>query len=155
MVRSGATLARETPPGHVDSRWSLPRLGGVRRFAEKQRPALVKRRCKRPPPRVALSNTRQVSRCLIPEPEMTEKNLAAHPLNGRKSQGPATPEGKARSALMAPKDENALLMQRMEDSTLRQSWWLTNVLIRVRNGALTQKDVKNEGRSGYVPENKG
>ena len=53
-----------------------------------------------------------------------------------------------RAALMAPKDENALLMQRMEDSSLRQLWRLTNVLIKVRNGALTQKDVKNEGRSG-------
>jgi hypothetical protein len=36
----------------------------------------------------------------------------------------------------------------MEDSSLRQLWRLTNVLIKVRNGALTQKDVKNEGRSG-------
>jgi len=53
-----------------------------------------------------------------------------------------------RAALMAPQDENALLMQRMEDSSLRQLWRLTNVLIKVRNGALTQKDVKNEGRSG-------
>ncbi|MGD1157143.1 MAG: hypothetical protein ABSA41_15100 [Terriglobia bacterium] len=53
-----------------------------------------------------------------------------------------------RAALMAPQDENALLMQRMEDSSLRQLWRLTNVLIKVRNGALTQKDVKNAGRSG-------
>jgi hypothetical protein len=53
-----------------------------------------------------------------------------------------------RAALMAPNDESALLMQRMEDSSLRQLWRLTNVLARVRSGALTQRDVKNAGRSG-------
>jgi hypothetical protein len=30
----------------------------------------------------------------------------------------------------------------------RRNARLTNVLIKVRSGALTQKDVKNEGRSG-------
>jgi hypothetical protein len=43
----------------------------------------------------------------------------------------------------------------MEDSSLRQLLRLTNMLFRVRSGALTQKDVKNEGRSDYVYENKG
>jgi hypothetical protein len=43
----------------------------------------------------------------------------------------------------------------MEDSSLRQLWRLTNVLFKVRNGALTHKDVKNEGRPDYVYENKG
>ena len=41
------------------------------------------------------------------------------------------------AALMAPRDEKALLMQRMEDSNLRQLWRLTNMLVKVRNGALT------------------
>jgi hypothetical protein len=59
------------------------------------------------------------------------------------------------AALMAPQDEKALLMQRMEDSSLRQLWRLTNVLFRVRNGALAPRDVKNEGTSGDVYENKG
>ena len=59
------------------------------------------------------------------------------------------------AALMAPQDQNALLMQRMEDSSLRQLWRLTNVLFRVRNGALAPRDVKNEGTSGDVYENKG
>jgi hypothetical protein len=54
-----------------------------------------------------------------------------------------------------PKDENALLMQRMEDFSLRQLWRLTNVLFKVRNGALIHKDVKNEDRPDYVYENKG
>jgi hypothetical protein len=36
----------------------------------------------------------------------------------------------------------------MEDSSFRQLSRLTNLLIRIRNGALTQKDVKNGGRSG-------
>jgi hypothetical protein len=54
-----------------------------------------------------------------------------------------------------PKDQNALLMQTMEDFSLRQSWRLTNVLFKVRNGGLSQRDVKNEGTSGDVYENKG
>jgi len=58
------------------------------------------------------------------------------------------------AAMMAPQDENALLMQRMEDSSLRQLWRLTNVLFKVRNGALTRRDVKNEDRPDYVYENK-
>ena len=48
-----------------------------------------------------------------------------------------------------------MFMQRMEDSSLRQLWRLTNVLFKVRNGALTHKDVKNEDRPGDVYENKG
>ncbi len=56
---------------------------------------------------------------------------------------------------MAPSDENAMFLQRMTDSRLRQLWWLTNTLIKVRKGALTHKDVKNEGTSGDVYENKG
>jgi hypothetical protein len=43
----------------------------------------------------------------------------------------------------------------MEDSNLRQLWRITCTLIKVRKGDLTQKDVKNEGRSDYVYENKG
>jgi len=43
----------------------------------------------------------------------------------------------------------------MEDSSLRQLWRLPNTLIKVRNRALTHKDVKNEGTSGDVHENKG
>jgi hypothetical protein len=42
-----------------------------------------------------------------------------------------------------------------EDSGLRQFWRLTNMLVKVRNGALTLRDVKNEDRSGYVHENTG
>jgi len=48
-----------------------------------------------------------------------------------------------------------MLMQRMEDSSLRQLRRLTNVLFKIRNGALAQRDVKNEGTSGDVYENKG
>jgi hypothetical protein len=48
-----------------------------------------------------------------------------------------------------------MVMWRMEDSSQRQLWRLTNTLIKVRNGALTHKDVKNEGTSGDVHENKG
>jgi hypothetical protein len=55
----------------------------------------------------------------------------------------------------------------MEDSSLRliydcrfakclpQFRRLTHMLIKVRNGALAHRDVKNEGTSGDVYENKG
>ena len=65
----------------------------------------------------------------------------------------ASPENLA--AQIAPQDEQSMLMQRMEDSSLRKLWRLTNMLVKVRNGALAHKDVKNEGRSDYVHENTG
>ncbi len=71
---------------------------------------------------------------LIQKPEVTERNLAAR---------------------VAPNDENAMLMRRIEDSRLRPWWRLTHALIKVRNGPLTHRDVKNEGTSGDVYENKG
>jgi hypothetical protein len=59
------------------------------------------------------------------------------------------------AALMAPVEQNSLLLQRMEDSNLRRLWRLTNTLMKVRQGGLTPKDVKNADRSGDVHENKG
>ena len=59
------------------------------------------------------------------------------------------------AALTAPRDEQSLLMQRQEDSSLRQLWRLTNMLFRVRNGGLTLRDVRNEATSGDVHENTG
>ena len=59
------------------------------------------------------------------------------------------------AALAAPGDENAMLMQRMEDSHLRRLWRLTDTLIKVRQGGLTPKSIKNEGRCGNVNETKG
>jgi hypothetical protein len=55
--------------------------------------------------------------------------------------GTCRPKGRRYSpeniaALMAPRDENALLMQRMEDSNPRQLWRITNMLVKVRNWAL-------------------
>jgi hypothetical protein len=38
---------------------------------------------------------------------------------------------------------------------MRQLRRLTNMLFRVRNGALTLRDVKNEDRTDYVHENTG
>jgi hypothetical protein len=66
------------------------------------------------------------------------------------------------AALIAPRDENALLLPRREDSSLRPLRRFTGMLFRVRNGpldlrngALTLRDVKNEGRTDYVYENTG
>ena len=55
---------------------------------------------------------------------------------------------------MALTDENAMFMQIMEDSRLRQLWRL-NVPFKTKGELSQQKDVKNEGRSDYVYENKG
>jgi hypothetical protein len=44
--------------------------------------------------------------------------------------------------------------QQFEVSSRRPWWRLTNIPIKVRNGAATLRDVKNEDRSGYVHENK-
>ena len=38
---------------------------------------------------------------------------------------------------------------------ISQLWVLTHGLIKVRDGVLTQRDVKNEGTSGDMYENKG
>jgi hypothetical protein len=38
------------------------------------------------------------------------------------------------AALMAPQDEDGLLMQRMEDSNLHRVWRLTDMLSKLRNG---------------------
>ena len=81
--------------------------------------------------------------------------MAAHQLNGRKSRGPATPPGKARSALMAPKDENALLMQRMEDSSFRQVARVTSLLMRMRRQERQMEALENIAVLHDVPETKG
>ena len=59
------------------------------------------------------------------------------------------------AALMASGDEDALHLQRMEDASLRRLWRLTNTLMKVRQGGLNPKDVKNDDRPGNVYENKG
>ena len=69
------------------------------------------------------------------------RDLLAEKLNRVRS-----PENLA--ALMAPKEEDAVLMQRMEDSSLRQLWRLTNILVKVRKGAL---DLKYLDREKYLP----
>jgi hypothetical protein len=43
----------------------------------------------------------------------------------------------------------------MEDSSLRQVWRITNLLMKIKQGARTQRDVKNEGCSQDLVENKG
>jgi hypothetical protein len=71
----------------------------------------------------------------------------------RQAENVRSPENLA--AIMAPRDTSATLMHRMEESNLRQLWRLTNTLIKIRSGALRQRDVKNEDCSGDMYENKG
>jgi len=59
------------------------------------------------------------------------------------------------AALAAPQNDMALLAQKVEDSTLRQLWRLSNMLFRIGKGARKQRDVKNEDRTDYVYENTG
>ena len=59
------------------------------------------------------------------------------------------------AAMTAPQDNGSMLMQRMEDSSLRQLWRLTRVLTNLRQSAPTRRDVKNTDRSEEVYENKG
>jgi hypothetical protein len=59
------------------------------------------------------------------------------------------------AALIVPAEANSLFVQKMEDSNLRRLWRLTNTLMKVRQEGQTPNDVKNEGRSGDVHENKG
>jgi len=60
----------------------------------------------------------------------------------KKSDQVRSPENIA--ALMAPKEENAMLMQRMEDSNLRQLWRLTDILLKLRKGGLNQTGMDKE-----------
>jgi hypothetical protein len=56
---------------------------------------------------------------------------------------------------MALNDGTAIFMQTMEDLSLRQLWRLTYVPFKMRGEMSQQKDVKNEGTSGDMYENKG
>jgi hypothetical protein len=48
-----------------------------------------------------------------------------------------------RDQLLAEAQPEAALMNRAEESSLRQLWRTTNLLLRIRKNANTQKDVKN------------
>ena len=56
---------------------------------------------------------------------------------------------------MASNGENAMFMQTMEDLSLRPSWRVTHVPFKMSGELFQQKDVKNEGTSGDMYENKG
>ena len=59
------------------------------------------------------------------------------------------------SALMAPRDETDVVTQKMEEASIRQLWRLTNVLFKVRDGALSKGKNKFSDRSHDLDENKG
>src|SRR5208283_4197235 len=58
------------------------------------------------------------------------------------------------AALMAPGDATSQLLQGMEDSHLRRLWRLTNMLAKIKDGALHGKNKKYNVRSRNVYENK-
>ncbi len=91
-------------------------------------------------------------------PEGRERVRAAHLIHGFYSEAAgealrALGEDPAEfdrllASLMETWQPADLLEEELVERLARALWRLTNVLIRVRNGALTQKDVKNEERSG-------
>ena len=78
---------------------------------------------------------------LIHKQEMTGENFD-------EMRSPESP-----AALIAPRDENALLLQRVEDSTLRKLWRLTN---NTNKGPSRRADPKNQDddQNRNVYENK-
>jgi hypothetical protein len=73
---------------------------------------------------------------------VTKKYARSQDLLMKRLEQVRSPENIA--ALMAPKEENAMLMQRMEDSSLRQLWRLTNILLKLRKGALNPTEMDPE-----------
>ncbi|MFZ0964386.1 MAG: hypothetical protein WAO35_26265 [Terriglobia bacterium] len=58
------------------------------------------------------------------------------------------------AALMAPQDQASVLLQRMEDSSLRRLWRLISALGKVRQGCSRKRMLKNHERTRNVYENK-
>jgi hypothetical protein len=62
---------------------------------------------------------------------------------------------KSLAARMAPNDENALFMQRMEDSNFRQVLRTTNMLLKLKRQAPGQEICEKSPASGDVHDNTG
>ena len=60
-----------------------------------------------------------------------------------------------RDEILAGVQPRAALMTRGEESSLRQVWRTTRLLMKIKQEARMQKDVKNEGCSQDIVENKG
>jgi hypothetical protein len=58
------------------------------------------------------------------------------------------------AALMAPKNESSMFMQRMEDSNLRQLWRLTKMFLMVKRARGAVADDESPVSADYVDENK-
>jgi hypothetical protein len=58
------------------------------------------------------------------------------------------------AALMAPKDENAMLMQKMEDSNLRQLWRLTKMFLMIKRSRGAGEDDESSTSGDYVDDKK-
>ena len=76
-------------------------------------------------------------------------------LNESSKQSPCedvrSPENRA--ALMAPQDENALLMRGVQDSNFRQVWRVTNLLLKIKRQAREEEALEKPSRSLNVDEN--
>jgi hypothetical protein len=98
----------------------------------------------REPVRQLLENilTRQVELCEAPRVANLRECLA----------GPSTFE---RAAEIAPTHGNAMLMQRMEDSSFRQVWRTTNMLLKLKRQAPGQEICEKSQASGDVNDKTG
>ena len=59
-----------------------------------------------------------------------------------------------RDEILARGQEKVALMNRAEESSLRQVWRLTHLLINIKKAASAQKNIENEESSQYVAEKK-
>ena len=80
---------------------------------------------------------------------MYNSPLGQRPLAEAKGRGPIHRDRATSN------EEGPMLMQTLEDSRLRPLWRLTHVPFKMRGELSQQKDVKNEGTSGDMYENKG
>jgi hypothetical protein len=90
---------------------------------------------------------------LVKKQKITPRKLAANRANAQFSSGPTTPEGRehVRAAhLRHGFYAQAALMLRMEESSFRQMWRLTNLLLGVKGQAQGVAPPRNEGSSRHV-----
>jgi hypothetical protein len=91
----------------------------------------------------------ELVRLLAPEIERLERRIL------RPDEDPDEARARFdRDEILAGGQPQAALMTRGEESSLRQVWRTTNLLMRIKQGARTQRDVKNEDRSHDLIEKK-
>ena len=92
----------------------------------------------------------ELVRLLVPEIESLERRILRPEEESDEARARFD-----RDEILAAAQPCTALMTRGEESSLRQVWRITNLLMKIKQGARTQRDVKNEGCSQDLIENKG